>query len=69
MYILLYIAIPNLMFRQCCILNFYIYLPRKLLKFSKSGYTINREIIIYKLTMLYYQVSYMDITEHSLHRQ
>ena len=25
--------------------------------------------VIYKLTMLYYQTSYMDITEHSLHRQ
>ena len=25
--------------------------------------------VMYKLTMSYYQTSYMDITEHSLHRQ
>ena len=36
-------------------------------KSSRGGR--GQDHVIYKLTMLYYQTSYMDITEHSLHRQ
>ena len=60
---MLYIAIPDFNFRHFCILNI-LYRKLKILKeymYFKPN-TVDREIVIYKLTMLYYQTSYMDIT-------